>query len=84
MSDVNTSRELRLGRMFVRLADSLVTGFDVVEIGGRHGNQPFQWQLIANRADEQLGAGRLSRNADTRFEPVEEELEAVQVRKSVQ
>jgi GAF domain-containing protein len=32
MSDVNTSRELRLGRMFVRLADSLVTGFDVVEM----------------------------------------------------
>src|SRR6266704_900956 len=32
MSGVNTSRELRLGRMFVRLADSLVTGFDVVEM----------------------------------------------------
>ena len=34
MSAAETSRELRLGRMFVRLADSLVTGFDVVELLG--------------------------------------------------
>ncbi|HZC51731.1 MAG TPA: GAF domain-containing protein, partial [Mycobacterium sp.] len=32
MSGMETSREIRLGRMFVRLADSLVTGFDVGEL----------------------------------------------------
>jgi hypothetical protein len=44
------------------------TGFDVVEIGGGKSNQPFQWQLVANRADEVLADGRVSRNADVRFE----------------
>ncbi|PWT97560.1 MAG: hypothetical protein C5B51_31140 [Terriglobia bacterium] len=59
----------------VVVKNKTTTGFDVVEIGGGHSNQPFQWQVVANRADELLGNGRVSQNADTRFEPVGPELE---------
>lgn len=44
-------------------------GFDVVELGGGRSNTPFQWQITCNRADEDFGNGRVSRNADARFEP---------------
>ncbi|MFT3775464.1 MAG: hypothetical protein QM820_59715 [Minicystis sp.] len=43
-------------------------GFDVVEIGGGTSNMPFQWHIVANRADEEFPDGRVSRNADTRLE----------------
>ena len=52
----------------VVVKNKTATGFDVVEIGGGKSNQPFQWQLVANRADEVLANGRVSRNADIRFE----------------
>ncbi len=42
-------------------------GFDVVEIGGGTADMPFQWHVVANRADETLGE-RVSHNADARFE----------------
>ena len=45
-----------------------VDGFDVVEISGGTSNATFQWQVVANRADEVLDDGRISRNADARFE----------------
>jgi hypothetical protein len=51
------------------------SGFDVVELGGGRSNAPFQWQVICNRADEQLKGGRVSRNASTRFGVVAEPLE---------
>jgi hypothetical protein len=60
----------------VVVKNKTATGFDVVEIGGGQSNQPFQWQVVANRADELLGNGRLSQNADMRFETVAPELEA--------
>jgi len=44
------------------------TGFDVVELDGGKSNVPFQWNIVCNRADEDLGNGRISRNADIRFE----------------
>ncbi|MDB4958029.1 MAG: hypothetical protein JWO36_5598, partial [Myxococcales bacterium] len=44
-------------------------GFDVVERLGGTSNAPFQWQVVANRADELLEGGRISHNADMRFEP---------------
>jgi hypothetical protein len=43
------------------------TGFDVVELEQGHSNATFQWQATANRADEVLPGGRVSRNADARF-----------------
>jgi hypothetical protein len=52
----------------VVVKNKTATGFDVVEIGGGTSNQPFQWQLVANRADEVFEDGRVSRNADARFE----------------
>jgi hypothetical protein len=43
-------------------------GFDVVELDGGKSNAPFSWTITANRADEVLPSGRLSRNADARFQ----------------
>jgi hypothetical protein len=68
-------------RVFIQLEDDentpgvvvknkTATGFDVVERGGGKSGTPFQWQVICNRADEALAGGRLSRNADMRFEAV--------------
>jgi hypothetical protein len=52
----------------VVVKNKTATSFDVVEIGGGRSNQPFQWQIVANRADEVLSDGRVSRNANARFE----------------
>ena len=43
------------------------TGFDVVELEHGRSSATFQWQATANRADEVMGGGRISRNADARF-----------------
>jgi hypothetical protein len=45
------------------------TGFDVVELQGGQSNVKFHWTITANRADEDMGNGRVSHNADMRFEP---------------
>jgi len=66
-------------RVFVQLEDNEFTrgvivknktdhGFDVVELDGGTSDMPFQWHIVCNRADEVLPNGRISRNADTRFE----------------
>ncbi len=52
----------------VVVKNKTATGFDVVEIGGGRSSQPFQWQIVANRADEVLSDGRVSRNSNARFE----------------
>ena len=54
----------------VYVTNKTSTGFDVVELGGGTSNIPFQWNIVCNRADEDLGNGRISRNADARFEKV--------------
>ena len=50
------------------------TGFDVVELDKGRSNATFQWQATANRKDELLPGGRLSRNADARFGVAEPDL----------
>ena len=52
----------------VVVKNKTATGFDVVEIGGGSSNATFQWNIVANRADEVLGDGRVSKNKDARFE----------------
>jgi hypothetical protein len=42
-------------------------GFDVIELGGGQSNIPFSWSLTANRADEVLSDGRISRYSNERF-----------------
>lgn len=53
----------------VVVKNKTATGFDVVEISGGQSSQPFQWQVVLNRADEVLSDGKVSYNADARFEP---------------
>lgn len=48
------------------------SGFDVIELNGGTSNTPFQWTIVCNRADETLDNGRISKNADVRFEPAAE------------
>ena len=52
----------------VVVKNKTATGFDVVEFRGGRSNQPFQWQVVVNRADEVLANGRVSRNANVRFQ----------------
>jgi trimeric autotransporter adhesin len=42
--------------------------FDVIELASGKSNVPFQYHIIGNRADEVMENGRVSKNADTRFE----------------
>lgn len=69
-------------RVFVQLEENEFTrgvvvknktthGFDVVELAGGKSDMPFQWHIICNRADEVLPNGRISHNADIRFEAAE-------------
>jgi hypothetical protein len=58
----------------VVVANKTPQGFDVVELDGGRSSAPFQWQVVANRADEALSRDRISRNADMRFEPAPPEL----------
>jgi hypothetical protein len=55
----------------VIVKNKTANGFDVVELEHGRSNASFQWQVTANRADEVLPNGRLSRNADVRFETAE-------------
>ncbi|MEO7329401.1 MAG: hypothetical protein ABI193_12530, partial [Minicystis sp.] len=75
-------------RVFIQLEDDEGTrgvvvknktthGFDVVELGGGSSNLPFQWHIVCNRADEVMKSGRVSHNADARFEIVTDILDSV-------
>ncbi len=44
-------------------------GFDVVELSGGASNASFTWMVMANRADEVLADGHVSRYSDERFAP---------------
>ena len=60
----------------VYVTNKTATGFDVVELRGGTSSVAFQWTLTCNRADEVLPSGKLSRNADQRFEPAPLDLPA--------
>ncbi len=45
-------------------------GFDVVEMMGGTSGATFQWHIVCNVADVDLGDGRISRLADSRFSPM--------------
>ncbi len=72
-----TINELHPLRVFVQLegdcngvyvTNKTATGFDVVELNNGTSNVAFQWSIICNVADAQIGS-RTSRFADLRFEP---------------
>ena len=44
-------------------------GFDIVERRRGRSNMAIEWQVVCNRADEVMADGRVSYNADRRFEP---------------
>jgi hypothetical protein len=71
-------------RVFIQLEDEcngvFVTNktgnsFDVVELSSGQSNAKFQYRIVGNRADEVLPNGRISKNADTRFELAPKDLE---------
>jgi trimeric autotransporter adhesin len=45
------------------------SSFDVIELASGQSNAKFQYHIVGNRADEVLPNGRISKNADMRFEP---------------
>lgn len=54
----------------VFVSNATVNGFDVKELQQGKTNVAFMWHIVANRADEELASGFVSRNADLRFEKV--------------
>lgn len=74
-------------RVYIQLEDNcngvFVTNktgnsFDVIELGSGTSNAKFQYHIIGNRADEVLPNGRISKNADARFEPAPKDRETKQ------
>jgi hypothetical protein len=61
----------------VYVANKTGTGFDVMELDGGRSDVPFTWCVVANRADEVLPDGTVSRYSAERFPvapgPVEKE-----------
>jgi len=58
-------------------------GFDVVEMAGGSSNATFQWHIVCNVADADLGDGRISKFADIRFKPMEGARETVEQKTAV-
>ena len=58
-------------------------GFDVVELMGGTSNATFQWHIVCNVADVDLGDGRISHLADSRFAPMGAPRETVENQSSV-
>lgn len=54
------------------------TGFDVVEMQGGTSNATFQWHIVCNVNDVDLGDGRISHLADVRFQPMGQPRETVE------
>jgi len=52
-------------------------GFDVVEMQGGNSNATFQWHIVCNVNDVDLGNGRISHLADVRFAPMGEPHEQI-------
>jgi hypothetical protein len=63
----------------VKVVNKTANSFDVVELANGNSSLTFQWHIVCNRADEDLGNGRISRNADARFENAPADLEMNQV-----
>ena len=53
----------------VFVTNKTLNGFDVTELNGGHSNVPFSWTLAANRADEVLADGTISKYSNERFAP---------------
>jgi hypothetical protein len=53
--------------------------FDVIELSSGNSNAKFQYHIVGNRADEVLENGRVSKNADTRFELAPKDLETKKI-----
>jgi hypothetical protein len=54
-------------------------GFDVKELQGGTSNISFQYNIVANAADLDMGNGRVSKFADLRFEPAAPLLETTEL-----
>ena len=63
----------------VFVSNRTAAGFDVTELQGGNSNVEFTWTITANRADEMLPNGKISKNADARFEqaPADEDIREI-------
>ena len=61
----------------VYVTDKSKTGFDVVELQKGNSNVSFQWHIVCNRANEDLGNGKISHNEDARFEQAPKEMQTL-------
>lgn len=53
----------------VYITNKTTSGFDVIELKGGASNTHFQWNVVCNAADQEVAPGKISKNADIRFEP---------------
>lgn len=52
----------------VYITNKTTSGFDVIELKGGTSNTYFQWNVVCNAADQEVAPGKISKNADVRFE----------------
>lgn len=52
----------------VFVTNKTTTGFDVIELKGGNSTIHFQWNAVCNAADQEVAPGKISKNADARFE----------------
>ncbi|MEN9399125.1 MAG: hypothetical protein RL632_226 [Bacteroidota bacterium] len=53
----------------VYVTNKTANGFDVIELNAGTSNTSFSWSIVANRADETLQDGSVSKYSDERFAP---------------
>ncbi len=72
---INTKHPLRIFTELegdcngVYIANKTTSGFDVIELKAGTSSIHFQWNAVCNAADQEVAPGKISRNADARFEP---------------
>jgi len=52
----------------VYITNKTAEGFDVIELKGGASTIHFQWNAVCNQADQEVAPGKISKNADVRFE----------------
>lgn len=68
----------------VFVTNKTANSFDVIELQNGNSNTAFQYHIVGNRADEIMPNGRVSKNADMRFEPAPKVLDSKAIEDHIQ